>query len=648
MRLAFAFLPILTSVCVAAAESPTGDNPASDGSTVVVVTATRTEQPIQRVGDSITVIDTAAVRESQKTAVSDLLATTPGVTLARNGGFGATTTLSIRGAEPDQTVVLIDGVRLNDPSSTGGGYNFGNLLTDEVSRIEVLRGPQSTLWGSQAIGGVVNLVTPDPRGPLATSAMMEGGTQDTGQVRLNAQAGDERLGWRLGGGYLYTEGVPAFDERLGGKRRDGYRQLSANGRLRFTLTDGISLDLRSTFHRGRLDFDGFPPPNFTLADTLQYGWTRESVSYLGINVSSFDGRWKNRFAYTFTDTSRIDFDPTVVPSETDAQTGRSGRWEYQGTVEVAKGYEAVYGLESEHSEINTYSAPSAFDPSPVQLANDVRLNSGYAQLQATPIPTLTLTGGVRHDNHETFGGKTTGRAALAWSAIGQDTILRSSFGDGFKAPTLYQLFSSYGNRSLQPESAQGWDAGLEQHAFSGALVMSATYFHRNTRNLIQFVDCFGITTPLCATRPFGFYDNVQRTTARGVEVVMATKIGERLGITANYTHTDAKDVGANDPYFGLQLPRRPRDAAHAEVKYRWPLGIETAVAVQRVSQSFDDPTNLIELAGYTLVDVRASRKFSDRLEIFGRVENVFGASYETTAGYGSIGTGVFVGLRTAY
>ena len=132
----------------------------------VLVSANRIEQPLSRIGDSVTLIDAEQVRASQKSTVSDLLAATPGITVTRNGGLGGSTQLRIRGAESDQTVVLIDGVKLNDPSSAGGGFNFANLLTGDYMRIEVLRGPQSTLWGSQAIGGVVNIVTPIPEGPL--------------------------------------------------------------------------------------------------------------------------------------------------------------------------------------------------------------------------------------------------------------------------------------------------------------------------------------------------------------------------------------------------------------------------------------------------------------------------------------------------
>jgi vitamin B12 transporter len=356
--------------------------------------------------------------------------------------------------------------------------------------------------------------------------------------------------------------------------------------------------------------------------------------------------WKHRLAYTFTDTDRINFDPTLIPTETFYSTGRDGHWEYQGTVDVAKGYQAVFGLESDHSQLNTAS-PSPFDPSPAPLKNGVWLHSEYGQIEATPIPAVTVTAGLRHDHHQTFGGKTTGRAALAWSVIGDSTLLRASYGEGFKAPTLYELYSPYGNLALQPEFAQGWDAGVEQHLLSNSVVLTATYFHRVTTNQIEFIDCFRVDDPRCTAQPFGFYDNVGRATAHGVELIAVAKLGERLSVDANYTHTDSVDDDARSADFGLQLARRPHDTVNGEVKYRW-LGVETAVTVSHVSKSFDDAANLVPLGAYTLVGLRANRTLFGRYEIFGRIDNILDEHYETTYGYGSIGTSAFVGLRVTF
>jgi len=611
-----------------------------------VITATRSEQVLSKIGDSITVLTADEVRKRQKTSLSDLLATTPGVAVVRNGGLGATTSLFIRGAEPEQTVVLIDGVKLNDPSAPGGGYNFAELLADDTSRVEVLRGPESTLWGSQAIGGVVNLITTVPEGPLKSSISIEGGSQETGHARARIEAGGDRVAWRLAGGYFRTGGISAFDERLGGREADGYKNTSFSGRATVTVTDAVSADLRANYWHGRNEFDGFPPPDFSFADTSEYGTTDELVAYAGLNIATLEGRWKQRIGYAYTDTDRENFDPSLLVRKTFDASGKNGRLEYQGNFKIRDGYESVFGLETERSELST-AAPSESDPNPIPLAKDVRLNSGYAQLQATPITPLTITAGLRRDDHDTFGGKTTGRAAVAYSVASQ-TLLRASFGQGFKAPTLYQLFSEYGNTALRPEQAHGWDAGVEQRLLDESLTLVATYFDRDTTNLVTFVSCFESSDPRCAAQPFGFYDNVTRAKATGVEFEAVLKLSERFDVSANFTRTDAENDDRNDPNFGLDLRRRPRNAANANANYRWPIGLVTGLTVQYVGERFEDASNLVPLGSYTLVDLRASQLVTDQVEVYGRIENAFDEQYETSRQYGSLGRGVFVGARASF
>jgi vitamin B12 transporter len=333
-----------------------------------------------------------------------------------------------------------------------------------------------------------------------------------------------------------------------------------------------------------------------------------------------------------------------VPTTFDA-TGRNERWEYQGTLTLNDAVAGVFGLESERSELNTRS-PTERNPNPAPLANDARLDSAYAQVSVAPLEALTLTAGMRYDDHQTFGNETTGRAAIAWSAT-PTTIVRTSYGEGFKAPTLFQLFSEFGNEDLAPERADAWDVGIEQHLLSDALVLSATYFGRNTRNLIDFVSCFPSTDPRCATRPFGFYDNVAKTDAAGIELGLTARIGERLRVEANYTDLEATNraPGSN---FGRDLPRRPGQTLNAELTYLWPFGLTTTVGVTHAGRSFDDPANTVALDGYTVVDLRAAFAFGDDLELYGRLENAFDEEYETIARYGTPGRAMFVGVRQSF
>jgi len=609
----------------------------------VVVTANRIAQETSRVGDSVTVITAKEQRRAQKTAVSDLLVATPGIAMARTGGLGGTTTIRIRGAESHQTMVLIDGVKLNDPSSASGEFNFADLLTTDYAQIEILRGPQSTLWGSQAIGGVINIVTPVPEGPLSASYSAEAGTHETAIVRGHVQAGGDRFAWRVSGNYATSDGISSYAP---GGEADSYRNVGFNARGILHISDNVSAEIRSTWSDGRSEYDGFPPPNYTFTDSLEYGTTEELTTYAGLNFGAFDGRLENRIGFAYTGTDRHDTDPTSpVPTTFDAE-GRNKRWEYQGTVRITDRVSTIVGLESERSELTTTS-PTTFDPNPTPLNGDVQIDSAYAQVNVTPIDALSLSAGVRYDDHDTFGNHTTTRASAAWS-VTSSTILRATYGEGFKAPTLYQLYSQYGNVNLDAEEAEGWDAGVEQHFFDKKLAVTATYFDRNTTNMIDFVSCFGVTSPECAVQPDGYYDNFQKTNAKGVELGVAARLTEQLSLTANYTNMEAENTARGTRNFGRELPRRPKETANAQLSYEWPVGLTTAVAVQHAGRSFDTISNAYVLESYTLFDLRASFAVSESFEVFGRIENAFDEDYEIVKGYGTLGRTFYAGLRQSF
>ena len=624
----------------------------SDPLNEVVVVANRAPEPLSKIGSSVTVLDDAAIKDSQAASVADLLATTPGLTFARNGGVGQPTSVFIRGAESAQTVVLIDGVQLNDPSTTGGGFDFANLRMGDISRIEILRGAQSTLYGSQAIGGVINLVTAQPMHPLGGDLSVEGGSNDTRSVSAGIGGRSDTLRWRLAGNWLDTAGISAFDERLGGVERDGSRNGGASGTLSYDFTPDLQLDLRGYYTGARTAFDGYDRPTFTFGDDAEYARTHQELGYAGLTLKSPDRSLTNRIAFQYTNTETRNYDPNAPLNEGSPSTetfygvGRNAREEYQGTWAFLPGYQAVFGAQHERSTISTDSP--AFDYSgPAPLENEAAIDSGYVQLQGEVIGGLTLTAGERYDRHNVYGGHTTGQAAAAWVVNDGRTVLRSSFGQGFKAPSLYQLFSQYGNPALQPEQSHSWDAGIEQHLAGGRALLAAAYFRLQSRNLIEFFDCT-TANALCATRPFGYYANIERARSRGVELQAAFAATEALSLSANYTHTDATDRSPGSTTVGRELPRRPRDAGNVSASYCWPVRLSTDVAVRYGGRSFDDAANSIALGGYVLVDLRASLALRDHLEIYARIDNVTGKSYETAYQYGSFGRQAFAGLRATF
>jgi vitamin B12 transporter len=606
----------------------------------VVVTAGRAADKLSEVPVSMTVITAETLRQRQAVVVSDLLSRTPGVTVTRNGGVGGSTQVRIRGAETDQTAVLIDGVKLNDPSSTGGGYNFATLLAGDVDRIEVLRGPQSTLWGSQAIGGVVSMITKTPDGPLSGDATVEGGSRATAYGRVGVGAGGSWGGWRLAAGSYTTAGVSNFDKAMGGKEKDGYRNAAVSGRLDLNVTDWAALDARLSYAAGRNEFDGFPAPAFAFADTAEYGKTKELVSYVGARLSNFDGALNSRIGYSYTQTDRDNYNPDqAVTTKTFDARGTDNSLEYQGTWTISPIWRAVFGAETERTWFRT-AAPSDFDPNPTPGRHAASMDSVYGQLQAKPIEGLTLTGGVRHDDHDTFGGATTYQAGAAWSLNGGATVFRANYGEGFKAPSLYQLYSDYGNITLKPEEAKSWDISVEHSVLDGRLRGAVTYFNRDTKNQIDFLS--NNTPP-----NFGGYANTAKTQADGVEVEGSFEVSSLLTLSANYTNMDAvnKSAGAN---YGKDLVRRAGETANANAELSLPNGLTAGVTMQYVGHSFDNAANTRRLKSYVLTDVRVSYPINDTFELYGRVENLFDQQYETLYRYGTLGRGAFAGVRARF
>jgi vitamin B12 transporter len=616
-------------VSAAVAYGAAGDDPLAE----VIVVATRLPVSPDKVGNAFSVLDQKAIVQSQAVLASDLLATLPGLTMVRNGGPGAPTAVRIRGAEADETLVLIDGVQMNDPSDVSGGFDFGNLLVGDISRIEVLRGPQSTLYGSQAIGGVINIVTAEPQGALARSASVEYGSMNSSQLKAGVGGQSDRVSARLAGSYYRTDGVSSY---AGGTETDRFRNSTFAGRFGYELTPSVALDLRAFYADGRSSYDGFPPPFYSFADTGDFSKNRQFIGYAGVNFALAGGRLQNRVAYQQTSTDRDTFSgPVGAATPSSRYKGENQRIEYQGSWNFAQGYTAVFGGQHEKSQMHSDLAPTSAE---------VNLDSFYAQLQAELIRGLTLIAGDRFDDHDTFGSHHSPRIAAAWS-LGTGTILRASWGEGFKAPTLYQLYSDYRNPDLAAESSRGWDAGVAQRFMQDRVFLRATWFQRSTRNRIGFGDCPDPGTTICSLpghSSFGYYANVARNKADGIELEGSFAFTGRTSLSANYAHTRSEDRSPGAADFGRQLLRRPKNTANATLTYGWPRQVDTSLAVRYVSASADSDFNVfpaarVTLSDYTLVDLRLAWPVTESMKIAARVENLFDRQYQTVLDYGTTG-----------
>ncbi|SCW92926.1 vitamin B12 transporter [Sphingobium faniae] len=609
----------------------------------LVVTAFRTPVEWDKVASSVTVLDQQAIEQAQPLAITDILVRTPGISLSRNGGYGTATSVRIRGADAGQSVMVIDGMRISDPSSTAGGYGFANLFADDISRIEILRGPQSILWGSDAIGGVVNVQTVRPTRALEGSFAFEGGSRDTINARAAMGGTSPLIDWRVAGSAFSTDGVSA---RSNGTEGDGYRRRAASGNATIKLSSEISVDLRGYWAKGRNDFDGFA------GDTTEYGRTEEWTLYAGFNALLLDGRFANRLAILQSDTQRRNFDParTVRPINFDAH-GRVRRYEYQGTLTLSDMAQIVFGAERDEQRMTTASPNDSAAPY-LLTPHRTDTDSLYGEMRLTPVKGVTLSGGVRRDHNSRFGNNTAFSGGAVWSIEEGNTVLRASYDEGFKAPSLYQLFSDYGSAGLRPEKAKGWEIGFEQ-AVGQLLRLSATWFDRDTDNLIDFAYCptSGALPSECyipgtTTERFGYYANVKQSHARGLELSGSLE-WRGLFADANYSWIKAEDRTSGRNY-GRQLARVPRHMANGELGYRFPFGLKASVAVRYAGEIYDRATGTARLDDYWLTDLRADWQVRPGLSLYGRVENLSDTHYETASGYGTLGRSFHAGIRSRF
>jgi len=607
----------------------------------VVISATRTLQPRDLTGTPVAVITAGDLKTEQTVVLTDVLKETPGLNITRNGGVGENSSISIRGSAPGQVLVLVDGVRINDPGAPDGAAVLSDVMVNNIARVEVLRGPQSTLYGSQAIGGVVDITTERGGDDISLRASAEGGSLGTYRLNGAVSGSSGMVEYGAAANYFSTGGISAADARGGNTEPDPYHNVGATLNTRLNLDDTLSLDLRGYYTQSRNAFDGFPPPAFSLHDDAEYGTARLRAGYAGVNWNVLGGKLSNRFALTESESVRRDFDPSSSLALNFTSNGNSRRLEYQGIAALAPATQLTVGAEDERTGLNTTS-PSPADPHPMPTAGHVRIDSYYAELQTAVWNGLTLTGGLREDDHQTFGGHTSVKVAGAWSLLDGQTVLRANYGDGFKAPTLYHLYSQYSNplRTLAPETATGWEAGVDQYLWRQTIRLAATYFERRTSNQIAFVSCFGVTSATCALRPSGYYDNIAKSRAAGIELEALAQLDEAWSLSANYTHLDAVDRLTHK-----DLARAPHDLAFAKLTFKPVEKWSLAASVGFTGSSFDRVGQSGLLGSYALGNLYASYAVSDQLELFGRIENVWDTKYQQAMGYGTLGRTASAGLR---
>jgi len=579
-----------------------------------VITPTRTEQPLKNVGSSVSVITQKDIENSKAPLLLDVLRQVPGLEVTRTQGIGGTTSLFIRGASAAQTLVFVDGVQMNSPTS--GAFNFANLTTDNIERVEILRGPQSTLYGSEAIGGVVNIITKKGTGDNKVILGTEYGMHDTYRETVNVSGGKERFDYSVGGSYLKTHGISAASS---GNEEDGYENFTGSSRLGWNFMGDGRVDTTIRGTHSDFEYDAFEYGIGAVDDPDRRQMTDEVLFSTKINKTFFD-IWTPSFLVSVNDSELKGFDPTDESGEFRIPT-RVWRAEHQSdfflldidTVTLGYEYEVLEGENEGKFDKQTYWNNAVF------LQNQVEL-----------FESLNWTVGLRRDDYSTFGSHLTYRTTASYRIEEIATRFHGSWGKGFRAPSLNELiYPYYGNPNLSPEESKGWDFGVEKEILKDKLTMDITYFENDFTNLIT-----------AAVQPDGSYqaENVARAASQGVETSLTYKPFTKLSLTGTYTYTDTKDREKEQ-----QLPRRPRNRAtlgiNANPLEKLNVNLTGVVVRDRIDSDGKEMDNYWTVDQVTRYDITRS------MTAYVRFENLFDYKYEEVTGFSSLGFTTYGGLE---
>jgi vitamin B12 transporter len=611
----------------------------------MVVTATRGEESIARTGSAISVVTEGDLAASNPLSPVDALRGVPGLDVSETGGPGATTSVRLRGANPGQTLVLIDGVRVNDPAAASGDYDFSMVPVGAIARIEVLRGPQSALYGSDAIGGVVNIITKKGGGPAQFNLRTEAGSYGTlsSSGSLAGAHGPwsyafSGTGQRADGFSRYGYRIPSIEARFPNLEPDGFDRWAGAARVGYDAGQGVRFDAGVLGTRTRAAYDqasgAFPDTPSGAIRRFEQAWGRAAVDTGALTHSLHV--YANRTDRSFTDvTYRINMLPANTSAITTDFIGDRFGGEYQGNLRMGAFGSLTFGARSEHETANTFA--EQFQPTPrprmPMLAGEQTTHAGFALWQLPIADRLFLTLGARIDDVANVDRFETWRATAAYLVPESGTKLRASAGTGGKAPTLFQLFApTFGNPSLQSEESFGWDAGIDQSVLNGRANVSVTWFENKLSNLIEF-DSLAMR-----------YFNVARATTSGLEVgADADLLPGRARLKAAYTW-----LRAHDAVTGLRLQRRPEHAARVALALT-PLAqwlIEPRLYA--FSERFSSANQVGRLAPYARFDIYTDHALNPTWRVFARVENITNTRYQEVLNFGTTGRALYGGFNATW
>ncbi len=638
----------------AVAERPGGfglDTPPNEMDELVV-TATRLATQRGRIASSVSVITREEIQRRQFRSVTDALRTVPGVHVVRTGGPGQQTSVFMRGANSNHTLVLIDGIEVSDPSSPNGAVDFSNLWLDNVERIEVVRGPQSTLYGSDAIGGVIQIFTRRGEGELHGAAEIEGGSDNTFNQKANAAGATDQVDYSFGVTRIDTDGDSVTPSRLRdgvSAEDDNYENWTASARAGIAVSNSVQMNFFGRY----IDSDTKLDPELA---TSFGGTTEDRDAKLSqttwllrgeATAQLMDGLWEMTLASSYTDYNRNNRNDRQMPSETLTRTNFDGdklKFEIKNDFYVADEHVLTLGLETEKENMDSggFSDFGGFVVGEESNA-DTRNSAVYTQDQFSYGDSLFGTVGLRYDDNQDYGSEVTYRFAPVYLYRRTGTRFKGSAGTGFKSPTLFQTdgftpnnFGSFyrGNPDLDAEKSFGWEAGFEQELWGSRMNFGLTWFESKIDDLAQVVFDASFNST---------YENIDEADIKGAEAFIHVQPFKPVLGRINYTYTDAEDNKTND-----KLLRRPKHKFDVDLEIRATSRATVTLALNVVSDYNDISRRsggVIKGDDYAVANLAAEYRLDKKWRLFGRVENLTDEHYEPADGFQESDRGAFAGVE---
>ena len=576
----------------------------------ITIRSTRIPAGAKDIGSSLYIISEDQIKARGFKDAIDAISSAPGVTSKQNGSFGGVGTIRIRGASSSQTLVLVDGVPVNDSSSPAGGYNFEYLNTSNIQSIEVLKGSQSTLWGSDAIGGVINIYTKQPESTsFGASAEIGSFGLKRGSADINFAGSNSRF--RVSTSKTSVDGISKADEKDGNSEDDGFESES------YSMSGSIDLD--SLILKGSLSYmeSQVEYDSYGFATGVEDGDERSNTDEFIGSISAFFDLFDDKLQNSiFISQSDINRDYYSNGSFSFGAEGKRELIRYQGNIEVNEFNKVAFGLESEESKVDV---------------DESTIDGSFLLYEFRPNSKIIISTGIRNDDHEGFGSKTTRRISGTFKPS-DNLIIRSSWGEGFKVPTIFQ--STYfccgatsANSSIRPETSTSYDFGFELFFNEMNSNFSITYFDQDINDQINF--SFGV----------GGYENIDKVNSEGFEIALDYQISKLMSLYLNYSYIDSVDGNGSSLFYVA------KDSGEAGLIYE-PNNSFSGSIIARYNGS--ESSSYGKIDSWIRFDVNGSYKLSGTNELYFRIENLLDEEYQQIFGYGTPERSGFIGLRSKF